>query len=145
MSSDPTTRLTGGCGAGPVVEGRALVSRHGFGVRYDLDPANGIIANPDHDLYGEKIKDRVLVFPYPKGGVAAAWALAQLKRNNIGPGGLIFRNTNPVFVQGAVFADVAIIHRLDQDPVAAIRTDDWVRLYPSDGIVEILTQDKESI
>ena len=51
---------------------------------------------------------------------------------------MIFRNTSPVFVQGAVFADVAIIHRLDQDPAAAIRTDDWVRVYPSDGIVEIL-------
>jgi len=130
--------LSGGTGVGADVEGLALVSRHGFGVRYDLDPATGLIANPQHDLYGESLRDKILVFPFPKGGVAAAWALAELAERGIGPLGIVFRNASPVFVQGAVFAAIAILHHLREDPVEHVRNGDRVRLRPRAGTLEIV-------
>jgi len=129
--------LANGRGVGPAVEGEALVSRHGFGVRYDLNPATGVIANPDHDLFGESIAGRVLVFPFPKGGVAAAWTLAALAADNLAPRGLVFGVTSPVFVQGAVLADISVIHKLTPDPLTHIRTGDWLSLHPAEGRVEV--------
>ena len=83
MSEQPALTLSGGRGVGNPVRGPALVSRQGFGVRYDLDPESGVITNPDHDLCGERLVGRILVFTRPKGGVAASWALADLQQRGL--------------------------------------------------------------
>jgi hypothetical protein len=131
------SRLSGGRGVGEPVRGPALVSQQGFGVRYDLDPERGIISNPDHDLFGRTLDGQILVCPYPTGGMAASWVLADLKDRDMAPLALVFRRTSTIFVQGALLADIPIIHDLDQDPCAAIRTGDEIALFPRDGNIEV--------
>ena len=46
-------------------------------------------------------------------------------------------------VQGAVLANVALMHELEPDPLANIRTGDTVRMRPSEGVVEVVR--KQSI
>ncbi len=137
QKNKPLLVLEGGRGIGCEVRGSALVSSQGFGVRYDLDFERGIIGNPDHDLYGESICGRILVFTSPKGGVAASWALGELSERNIAPLGIIFRNTSPIFVQGALFAGLPIMHRLNQDPCTMIKNGDEIVLKPKEGKVEV--------
>lgn len=129
--------LIGGKGLGDDVRGPALVSHHSFGVRYDLDPETGVISNPDHDLYGQTMGGVVLVCPSPKGGVAASWCLADLKDRGIAPLGIVFHRASPIFVQGALFADIPIMHGLDGDPCSAILPGDEVGLFPRQGRIEI--------
>lgn len=129
--------LAGGRGSGENVRALALVSRQGFGVRYDLDQASGVITNRAHDLYGEALAGRILVFTRPKGGVAASWSLADLRRRGLAPLGLVFQNASPIFVQGAISAGLAIVDRLDGDPCELIRSGDEVALYPRAGRLEI--------
>ena len=52
----------GGRGIGKQISATVLVSQQGFGVRYDLDQATGVISNRDHDLYGESVAGHILVF-----------------------------------------------------------------------------------
>jgi uncharacterized protein len=125
--------LRGGKGIGETLRGPALVSQEGFGVRYDLDIATGVISNRDHDLCGEMLRGRILVCPFAKGGVAASWALADLKDRDLAPLAIIFRRASPIFVQGALFAHIPIIHDFVDDPCAAIATGDDVELFPRDG------------
>lgn len=129
--------LRGPRGVGGVVEGEALVSRHGFSVRYDCDRTRGIISRESHDLYGQSIVDKVLVFTTAKGGVASSWMLKDMRARGTAPRAILFRTTNPVLVQGAVLADVPLMHRLTPDPVETIRTGDWVQVDPGRGRVEI--------
>ncbi len=136
-TKEPNLILDGGSGCGPSVRGPALVSQDDFGVRYDLDPEAGVISNPAHDLYGESVKGKILVFAKPKGGVAASWALAGLAERGIAPLGIIFRETSPIFVQGCIFAGLPIIHLLAQDPCTNIVSGDECVLSPSDGRVLI--------
>ena len=133
----PVTILQGGRGIGAETRGPALVSQQGFGVRYDLDPERGVISNPDHDLFGEALAGRVLVCASPKGGVAASWCLADLKDRGIAPLAIVFRRTSPIFVQGALFADIPIMHGFSEDPCAKIRSGDELILHPRDGRIEI--------
>ncbi len=135
--SKPAAILSGGRGVGSVVRGPALVSQHGFGVRYDLDPERGIVSNPDHDLYGQALAGRILFFTMPKGGVAASWALAGLARRNLAPLGIVFRRASPIFVQGAIFAGLPILHDLDQDPGSLIKSGEVVELLPHEGRVKV--------
>ncbi len=128
-----TLELHAGRGAGPRVEGQALVSEEGFSARYDVDRDTGIVSRETHFLYGESIVDRILVFPTAKGGVATSWALYDMGRRGIAPRALLFRETNPVMVQGAVFAGIPILAEIEPDPVEAIRTGDWLEVDPASG------------
>lgn len=129
--------LSGPPGFGPEVVGDALVSGEGFSARYDLDHKTGVISREAHDLYGESVVGRVLVFTTSKGGTATGWRLLDLSERGTAPLALVFRRTNPVMVQGAVLAGIPIMHRLEPDAVAQIRTGDRVRLVPAEGRIEV--------
>ena len=133
----PDLVLEGGQGVGSKVRGSALVSKQGFGIRYDLDFEQGVIANPHHDLYGESICNRILIFTNPKGGIAASWALASLKDAGMAPMGIIFRKSSPIFVQGALFAGLPVLHGLNQDPCTNIKSGVEIVLDPAKGRVEL--------
>lgn len=123
---------------GPIVEGEAVVSEEGFSPRYDLDRWTGLITKPGHKLEGVNIRDKICFFPTAKGGIAAGWAFYDIKGKNIAPRAFIFGVTNPVMVQGAVFADITITEGLSRNPAEVIRTGDWVRVDPSRKLIEVL-------
>jgi predicted aconitase with swiveling domain len=132
------TILRGPTGVGPLVEGEALVSRHGFSARYDVDRDRGVFSREAHDLYGQSLVGKILVCTTAKGGIATSWMLLDMVSRQVAPLGILFQTTNPVMVQGAVLAGVAMLHRLDPDPVTTIRSGDWLRVDPAQGTVEIL-------
>ena len=129
--------LTGHPGVGDVVEGVALVSLDGFSARYDLDKTTGIISRESHALHGKSIAGKVFVCPLAKGGFATSWALLDLKSRGLAPVAMLFGWANPVMVQGAVMAGVALMDQLTPDPMAAIKTGDRVRVDPRGGRVEV--------
>jgi phosphomecalonate degydratase small subunit len=140
MQSRPDRPLVfrGRPGVGDPVEGEALVSAHGFSARYDLNRRTGLFSREAHDLFGQSVVGKVLLFPTAKGGVATAWALLDLRERGLSPAGLVFGEANPIMVQGAVLANLALLHRLSPDPLASIRSGDRVRLVPAEGRLEIL-------
>lgn len=115
---------------GPVVEGEAVVSSEGFSPRYDLDRWSGVITKRGHKLEGVNIRDKILFFPTAKGGIAAGWAFFDIKSKGIAPKALIFGVTNPVMVQGAVFANITITEGWSEPPETMVRTGDIVRVDP---------------
>jgi predicted aconitase with swiveling domain len=123
---------------GSAVEGEAVVSDEGFSPRYDLDRWSGLITKPGHKLEGVNIRDKILFFPSAKGGMAAGWAFYDIKAKGIGPKALVFGVTNPVMVQGAVFANMTITEGWSRDPRECIRTGDIVRVDPQAKTIELL-------
>src|SRR5215813_4236149 len=82
--------------------------RSTFSPRYDLDRWTGVITKPGHKLEGRSIVDKVCFFPTAKGGIAAGWAFYDIKWKKIAPKAFVFGVTNPVMVQGAIFAGIPI-------------------------------------
>jgi predicted aconitase with swiveling domain len=130
--------LRGHQGVGPIVEGEALVSHQGFSARYDLNRRTGEFSRKGHDLYGQSVVGKILVHSTAKGGVATAWALSDMKARGTAPLGLVFQRTNPIMVQGAVLAGLALLDGLTPDPLTIIETGDYLRLNPPLGIVEVM-------
>ena len=123
---------------GPVVEGEAVVSEEGFSPRYDLDRWSGLITKPGHKLEGTNIKGKICFFPTAKGGIAAGWAFHDIKMKGIAPKAFIFGVTNPVMVQGAVFANIAITEGWWPHPATCVQSGDWVRVDPARKLIEVL-------
>jgi len=134
----PALIFHGPKGIGPVVEGRAIVSRQGFNARYDLDQNNGTFSRPDHDHFGESPAGKIYIFTTPKGGIATSWALLNLRTKGLAPLGLVCLRANPVVAQGVVLSGLSLMDRLDNDPTQCIHSGDWIRLNPCLGTVEIL-------
>jgi predicted aconitase with swiveling domain len=132
--------LRGHPGIGPRVEGQALVSRHGFSARYDLNRKTGVFSRETHDLYGESIIGKVLVHTTGKGGVATAWAFLDMRAHGTAPLGIIFQLANPIMAQGAALADLPLMDRLDPDPLDVIETGDWLIVDPPAGEVRVRKQ-----
>jgi len=123
---------------GEPTEARALVMREGFSPRYDLDRWTGVISRVGHSAEGESVRDRVLIIPTSKGGVAGGWAFFDLLNKGIAPKALVFGKLNPVMVQGAVLARIPIMEGWDQDLLSLIRTGDMVRLDPLAKTITLL-------
>jgi predicted aconitase with swiveling domain len=123
---------------GDAVEGEAVVSEEGFSPRYDLDRWSGLITKPGHKLEGTNIKDKICFFPTAKGGIAAGWAFYDIKCKGIAPKAFLFGVTNPVMVQGAIFAGMTITEGWDTPPAQVVKTGDWVRVDPARGVIEVL-------
>ncbi len=56
----------------------------------------------------------------------------------IAPKAFIFGVTNPVMVQGAVFAGIPITEGWDPHPREVVKTGDWVRVDPARKVIEVL-------
>lgn len=123
---------------GEAVEGEALVSTEGFSPRYDLDRWSGLISRPGHAIEGHNIRDKILITPSAKGGIAAGWAFYDIKAKGIAPKAFVFGVTNPVMVQGAVFAGITITEGWSADPFRAIRTGDIVRVDPRRKTITVI-------
>jgi predicted aconitase with swiveling domain len=125
---------------GPIVEGEALVSEEGFSPRYDLDRWSGLITKPGHKLEGSSIVGKVCFFPTAKGGIAAGWAFYDIKWKKIAPKAFVFGVTNPVMVQGAIFAGIPITAGWTPDPRKVVKTGDWVRVDPARRLIEVVAK-----
>jgi uncharacterized protein len=118
-------------GMGRKVRARALVASDGFSARYDLDRTRGVFSRTEHKLAGESYLGRVLVLDAPKGGVATAWMLHEMKARGFTPAALVFNRVNPVIVQGAAFADLTMISGFDLDITKAIPNGAEVEVDPA--------------
>jgi predicted aconitase with swiveling domain len=123
---------------GDAVEGEAVVSGEGFSPRYDLDRTTGVISKAGHALEGIHLRDKILIVPTAKGGVAAGWAFLDIKDKGYAPKALVFGKTNPVMVQGAVFAEMTITEGWSSNALEHIRSGDIVRVDPAEKTVRIL-------
>ena len=145
MSTRLQCRLQGPPGIGPVVEGVAIVSHQGFNARYDLNRVSGVFSRPEHDHFGASPAGKIFFFSTPKGGIATSWALLDLQNRSLAPIGLVCRRANPVVAQGAALAGMALLDRLDPDPLALVQTGQWVRLTPASGLLEVFAPSTSAV
>lgn len=126
-------------GIGPDIEGEALVANDNFSARYDLDRIKGIFSRPQHTLFGQSYKDKILVLNTAKGGVASAWMLYEMKTRGISPKAILFNSANTILAQGAALALLPMCDRFkDGDVTQLIHTGQMLSVYPSAGKVDVL-------
>ncbi|CFX25083.1 conserved protein of unknown function [Candidatus Filomicrobium marinum] len=127
----------GHVGTGAPVTGEALVASDNFSARYDLDLVAGIFSRPTHALHGQSYVGKILILNAAKGGVATAWMLRDMKACGRAPAALILNFANTIMVQGAAFADLALIDRFDVDITTAIKNGEPVAVDPAAGTLTV--------
>jgi predicted aconitase with swiveling domain len=82
--------------------GRLLSTRQPISFWGCVDPATGNISDKRHDLYGESVSGRVLVFPHGKGSSTGSLMMLELLRLNLAPAAIVNIRTEPLLATGPV-------------------------------------------
>ncbi len=122
---------------GGSAEGEALVTKESLGGFGCFDFDTGTVIDFGHELYGQNVSGKILVFRTGKG--SSAWSIAHQALRFVGksPKAYVTKECNPQTVLGAVVARVPAVTEFDQDPTEVISTGDWVKVDADKGLVEI--------
>jgi len=104
-------------------EGEALATSQPISFYGGVDPETGRIIERGHELEGEIIADKILVFPHGKGSTVGSYILLRLKRRGLAPRAIINRRCEPIIAVGAIIAEIPCVDKVD---VSKISTGDQV-------------------
>ena len=120
-----------------VAEGEAIVSRTPISFTGGMDPDTGMIREPGHELEGQSVAGKILVFPTGKGSTTGSWQFyAAFKRGNA-PKGIINVKAEGVVAVSAIITGTPMVHELEKDPFEYIQSGDFVKIDADNGFVEI--------
>jgi len=120
-----------------VVRGEALVSHVPISFRGGVDSNTGIVVEPGHELEGQCIAGKILVFPMGKGSTTGSWQFYEIYKQGKVPKGIINLRADGVVAVSAVITGTPMVHNLEQDPFQYIKTGDMVTINADEGYVQI--------
>ena len=115
-----------------LAEGKALKTTQPISFYGGVDPETSEILEKDHELEGEEIKEKILVFPTGKGSTVGSYTLYRLKKEGIAPAGIINSECETVVAVGAIISEIPCVDKID---ICKIETGDTVRI--DNGVVSI--------
>ena len=126
-------KIIGGYG-----EGEALVSHEPI-CFYLTDPKTGVVRERNHELAGENLANKVLVFPSGKASsVVQIDGLFKLASHNVAPKAMIVKDVETVLIVSAFIAKVPLVDKSEKDPFEIIYTGDFVKVDAEKGRVTII-------
>ena len=115
-------------------EGEALVTLLGISFFGGVDPDTGIVVEKGHQLEGQSISGKVLVFPTGKGSTVGSYTLYRLKRNGVAPIAIVNAECETITAVGCIIAEIPCV---DQIPIEQLKTGAVLRVDGERGSVEV--------
>ena len=106
-------------------EGKALVTTMPISFYGGVDPNTGIVLEKGHELQGQSVKGKILVFPQGKGSTVGSYTLYRMKKNDTAPAAMINRETETIIAVGAIISEIPTVDKVD---VSKIKTGDKVNI-----------------
>ncbi len=106
-------------------QGEALVTSQAISFFGGIDPETGIVVERGHELEGQCIAGRVLVFPTGKGSTVGSYTLYRLKHNGHAPLAILNAECETITAVGCIIAEIVCV---DQLPIQNILPGSLVRI-----------------
>ena len=112
--------------------GEALVSSTPIGFYGGVDAKTGVVIEEGHELQGQCVAGKVLVFPHGKGSTVGSYVIYGLAKNGVGPAALVNGETETIVATGAILADIPCVDGVD---LSGIRAGDLLEVDADEGTV----------
>ncbi len=99
-------------------EGKALVTSQPLSFYGGVDPATGKIVEKGHELAGESIVGRILVFPNGKGSTVGSYILYRLRSSGLAPAAIINRECETIVAVGAIISSIPCVDKIELGKIA---------------------------
>jgi phosphomecalonate degydratase small subunit len=114
--------------------GEALVTSMGISFYGGVDPQTGRVVEKGHELEGQSIAGRVLVFPTGKGSTVGSYTLYRLKKAGLAPAAIVNLEAETITAVGCIISDIPCV---DHIPIERIKTGMQVSVDGESGTVGI--------
>ena len=119
-------------------QGEALVTSMGISFFGGVDPETGVVVEKDHQLEGQSISGKVLVFPTGKGSTVGSYTLYRLKKAGKAPLAIVNAECETITAVGCIISEIVCV---DQIPIEQIEMGMTVVVDGDEGFVEILAHE----
>ncbi len=119
---------------GGQAQGSALVTRMGISFFGGVDPDSGIVVERGHELEGQCVRGRVLVFPTGKGSTVGSYTLYRLRHSGAAPAAILNAECETITAVGCIIAEIPCLDQLD---IQQIPDGAWVKVDGDRGVVEV--------
>lgn len=116
-------------------QGPALVTRMGISFFGGVDAESGIIVEKGHELEGQLVTGKVLVFPTGKGSTVGSYTLYRLKHADLAPAAIVNSVCETITAVGCILAEIPCV---DQVPIDQIPDGALLRVDGDSGRVILL-------
>jgi predicted aconitase with swiveling domain len=90
-----------------------------------VDPNTGVVIEKGHQLNGQSVKGKILVFPQGKGSTVGSYTLYRMKKNGVAPVGMINKECETIIAVGAIISEIPTIDKVD---ISKIKTGNKVNI-----------------
>ena len=118
-------KLTGRTICAGQATGEALVTSQGISFFGGVDPETGVVVERGHELEGQCISAKVLVFPTGKGSTVGSYTLYRLKQAGLAPAAIINAECETITAVGCIISEIPCV---DQVEIALLKTGNEIQV-----------------
>jgi uncharacterized protein len=118
-------------------EGMALVTSMGISFFGGIDPLTGVVLERGHELEGQSVAGKILVFPTGKGSTVGSYTLYQLAYNKKAPLAILNAECETITAVGCIIAEIPCV---DHIALEQIRSGMTLRVEAERGIVIFVSE-----
>ena len=123
---------------GGKASGRVLATKQPINFLSSVDPLTGMITDENHELCGNSVKERVLVFPYAVGSSVGAYSIFALRSNRVSPVGIICTSkTDITTASGCAIANIPLLELCTDQVIPEIENFNEALVDGISGILQI--------
>ena len=117
-----------------VAKGEAIVTKDGISFYGGVDPDTGKIIEVGHELEGQSVAGKVLVFPTGKGSTVGSYTMYRMKKNGNAPAAIVNKQIDTIIAVGCIISEIPCVDKID---VSQIKTGQRMVVDGSEGTVEV--------
>jgi predicted aconitase with swiveling domain len=117
-----------------VAEGEAIVTKDGISFYGGVDPDTGKVVEVGHELEGQSVSGKVLVFPSGKGSTVGSYTMYRMKKNNTAPIAIVNKDIDTIIAVGCIISEIPCVDRINIDD---IKTGQKILVNGSEGNIEV--------
>ena len=112
----------------------ALVTTQGVSFYGGVDPETGKVIEVGHELEGQSVAGKILVFPAGKGSTVGSYTMYWMSKENKAPAAIINKEIDTIIAVGCIISEIPCV---DQIEISQIKTGQMVTVNATEGTVEI--------
>jgi hypothetical protein len=117
-----------------IAEADAIVTKDAISFYGGVDPDSGEVVEVGHELEGQTISGKVLVFPTGKGSTVGSYTMYRMKKNNTAPAAIVNEQIDTIIAVGCIISEIPCV---DQINIGNIKTGQKVIVNGSEGTIEV--------
>jgi predicted aconitase with swiveling domain len=117
-----------------IAEGEAIVTKDGISFYGGVDPDTGEVVEAGHELEGQSITGKVLVFPTGKGSTVGSYTMYRMKKNNTSPAAIVNEQIDTIIAVGCIISEIPCVDKIN---INEIKTGQKIVVNGSEGTVEV--------